>query len=95
MTTVRVPKLYRPTSEVYSAGAYRVLTPSDVLWCHGSRASSLGGYIGTFTMTYPHKNKAGEIVGYSPVATPPSSVAFQLHMGRVEAMPDGGPLTFS
>ena len=31
-----------------------------VLWMHGSRPSSMGGYIGTFSRTYQQAN------GYSP-----------------------------
>ncbi len=36
-------------------GGAVTLVPGMILWMHGSRKSSLGGYIGTFSFTYEQK----------------------------------------
>lgn len=87
--TVYATKLYRVTSEEFAIRTGTVV--GEVVWCHGNRKSSLGGYIGRFCKTYPHKNKAGEIVGYSPRGTG----EFTANMDALEEIPCDGPLKFS
>lgn len=89
MTTVHTDKLYRVTSPQWRG---REITTDDVLWMHSNRRSTLGGYIGRLTKTYPHRNDAGDVVGYSPTSNTPD---FEIHLDLLEIVPSGGPLRFS
>lgn len=62
--TVRPTKLYRlitPGICRYTS-PMKDIEPGAILWLHGSRPSTLGGYIGTFSETYVQMN------GHSPRA---------------------------
>lgn len=76
MATIYVPKLYRRIGS------------DKVLWCHGNRRSSLGGYIGRFTDTYEHRGANGGSTGiYSPNCTGEQFIP----MDQVEPLPNQEP----
>ena len=58
MSTVTITRLYRLESSNppmrHVDGPSRDLKPGAVLWCHGSRRSTLGGYIGIYSEAYRH-----------------------------------------
>jgi hypothetical protein len=73
---LRSDKLYRVLSIQVVApdyGPLLTLEPGTILWMHGSRPSTLGGYIGTFSTTYTQMN------GFSP-----NHDRFQLKTEHVE-----------
>lgn len=62
--SVAVPKLFKLRADLTLEEATIVsaagLEAGEVYWLHGSRPSSLGGYLGTYSPTYRQAN------GYSP-----------------------------
>lgn len=56
-------------------GRPRLVLKGTIVWQHGTRKSSLGGYIGTYSLTYQHE------LGYSPYDN-----KFQLKTDKVEAL---------
>ncbi len=57
-------------------GIPRTIPAGTLLWQHGTRASSMGSYIGNYSLTYRQVN------GYSPKP----GIEFQLKTDLVEAV---------
>lgn len=47
-------RLFRLLGEVSLVCPVKVIPAGTILWQHGSRKSSLGGYVGTFSETYSY-----------------------------------------